>query len=55
MSGDWTDSYLKYAQELGCHVFHKPFDFEVILKWLDDCSKQITPDRKLSNLLTKKR
>jgi len=27
MSGDWTDSNLKYAQEIGCRVFHKPFDF----------------------------
>ena len=50
MAGDWTDSSLKYAHELGCRVFHKPLDFEELLQWLDDCSKQITPDRKLSNL-----
>ncbi len=54
MSGDWTDSDLNFARELGCRVFHKPFNFEEILQWLDDCGKQIAPDRKLSNLLTKK-
>ena len=53
ISGEWTDSSLKYAQELRCGVFYKPFDFEELLQWLDDCSKQITPYRKLSNLFTK--
>jgi YesN/AraC family two-component response regulator len=53
MSGDWTDSDLKYAQELGCHIFHKPFDIRKMLKWLDDCVKKINPERKLSDLLTK--
>ncbi len=54
MSGGWTDSNLKYAQELDCRLLHKSFNFEEILQWLDDCRKQIAPDRKLSNLLTKK-
>ena len=53
MSGDWTDSNLKYAQELGCRVFHKPFNLDELLQWLDDCSKEIEPDRKLSDLPTK--
>lgn len=53
MSGDWTDSDLKYAQDLGCHIFHKPFDIRIMLKWLDDCVEKIKPDRKLSDLLTK--
>ena len=52
MSGDWTDTNLKYAQELGCRVFHKPFNFEEMLQWLDDCYERIEPERKLSNLLT---
>ena len=43
MSGDWTDSNLKYAQALGCRVFHKPFEFEEMLQWLDDCSKRMVP------------
>ena len=54
MSGGWTDSNLKDAQELDCRLFHKPFNFEEILQWLDDCRKQIAPNRKLSNLLSKK-
>jgi DNA-binding response OmpR family regulator len=53
MSGDWTDSGLKYAQELGCHIFHKPFDIRKMLWWLDDCAKKINPERKLSDSLTK--
>jgi DNA-binding NtrC family response regulator len=52
MSGGWTDSKLKYAQELGCRVFHKPFDLKEMLQWLDDCSERIDPERKLSNLPT---
>ena len=32
MSGDWTDYGLKYAQELGCHVFQKPFDLRKMFK-----------------------
>jgi CheY-like chemotaxis protein len=53
MSGGWTDSNLTYAQELDCRLLHKPLNFKEILQWLDDCRKQIAPNRKLSNLLTK--
>ena len=28
MSGDWTDFNLKYAQKLGCNIFHKPFSIK---------------------------
>ena len=52
MSGDWTDSDLKYAHELGCHVFHKPFNVKEMLKWLDDCAEKINSERKLSDLST---
>jgi DNA-binding response OmpR family regulator len=51
MSGDWTDSDLKYAQELGCRIFHKPFDIREMLEWLDDCVKKINSERKLSDLI----
>ena len=51
MSGYWSDSDFQYAQELGCHVFHKPFNLKEMLLWLDDCSERIDPERKLSNLL----
>jgi hypothetical protein len=53
MSGDWTDSDLKSAQAIGCHIFHKPFDINEMLKWIDDCAKKINPERNLSDLLTK--
>ena len=53
MSGNWTDSDLKHAQELGCHIFHKPFDVRKMLEWLDDCVKKINSERKLSDSLTK--
>ena len=54
MSGGWTDSNLKYAQELDCRLFHKPFNLNEMLQWLDDCNERIEPERKLSNLPTKK-
>ena len=54
MSGDWTDSNLKDAQELGCRVFHKPFNLKEMLQWLDKCHERIEPERKLSKLPTKK-
>ena len=50
LSGDWTDSDLQTAQELGCRVFHKPFISDMLL-WLNDCRKRIEPERKLSNFL----
>lgn len=53
MSADWTDADLKYAQELGCHIFHKPFDIKEMLKWLNESVAKINPERKLSDMLTK--
>jgi CheY-like chemotaxis protein len=41
MSADWTESDLQYAQKIGCKVFHKPFDLEELLEWLEQCKKQI--------------
>jgi YesN/AraC family two-component response regulator len=52
MSADWTDSDLKSAHELGCYIFHKPFNLRKMVKWLDDCSKEINPERKLSDLVS---
>ena len=52
MSADWTDSGLKHAQELGCHIFHKPFDIKNMLKWLDDCVEKLKSGRMLSDLLS---
>jgi YesN/AraC family two-component response regulator len=53
MSADWTDSDLKSARELGCYIFHKPFDLKKMLQWLDDCLAEIDPARKLSDLASK--
>ena len=53
MSADWTDSDLKSAHELGCYIFHKPFNLIKMLKWLDDCRNEIDPKRKLSDLVSK--
>ncbi len=53
MSADWTESNLRYAQELGCHIFHKPFSMEKMLGWLNDCRKKIDPERRLHDWLIK--
>jgi len=50
MSGYWSDPDLQHAQELDCHVFHKPFNMKEMLQWLDDCRERIDPERKLSDL-----
>jgi two-component system response regulator AtoC len=49
MSGAWSESDLKYARELGCKIFSKPFTIEEINDWLDECEKYIKPDRLLSD------
>ena len=41
MSADWTRSDLQNAKSLGCKVFHKPFDLEDFLAWLDSCRERI--------------
>ncbi len=53
MSGSWAEFDLKNAQELGCHIFHKPFNLIEMLNWLDDCIEKIRPERKLCDLHTK--
>ena len=50
ISGDWTDSDLKDAKELGCRVFHKPFNLKEMLQWLNQCNEQLDQERKLSKL-----
>ena len=52
MSADWTGSDLKSARELGCFIFRKPFDLKKMLKWLDDCTDELDPARKLSDLVS---
>ena len=50
MSGGWKDEEIEHAKSLGCHIFEKPFKFDEIEKWLDDCEKKFDPDNKLSDL-----
>ena len=53
MSADWTESDLQYAEKIGCKVFYKPFDLGELLKWLEDCHKQIDPNRTLTDRICK--
>ena len=53
MSADWTDSNLESARELGCYIFHKPFDLKKMLEWLDACTNELDPARTLSDLVSK--
>jgi CheY-like chemotaxis protein len=39
MSGDWGDSGLVRAEELGCKVFKKPFSIMDMKKWLEGIRK----------------
>jgi DNA-binding response OmpR family regulator len=49
MSADWTDSDLKSARELGCYIFHKPFDLNEMLQWLTDCCNKLNRERISAN------
>lgn len=45
MSAGWNETDLRHAAKIGCKVFHKPFDLEELINWLDDCRKQIDEKR----------
>lgn len=49
MSGSWTDAELEQAKGLACNLFKKPFRIDVINKYLDECERNIAPDRTLSD------
>ena len=49
MSADWSDPDMKKAQELGCRIFHKPFNLDDLVQWLNDCVERIDTNRKLSD------
>ena len=42
MSADWTDTELESARELGCYIFHKPFDLLEMIEWLNDCRDELS-------------
>ncbi len=50
VSGYWTEKDITRAKEIGCTVFHKPLKTEVLDEWLDNCEKNIDPQRVLSKL-----
>ena len=47
MSADWNETDLQQAANIGCRVFHKPFDLDGLIRWLDNCRKQIDHKRLL--------
>lgn len=49
-----TDEETEHARKLDCHIFWKPFKFDEIGKWLDDCERKFDPDIKLSDLPIRK-
>ena len=49
MSADWNETDLQQAENIGCRVFHKPFDLEELIRWLDSCRKLIEHKRVLSD------
>lgn len=46
LNGNWSKEDLKYADQLRCKVFEKPFT-KKLLDWLDVIEKEIDPIRKL--------
>ncbi len=48
MSGYWSESNLQKARQLGWQVFHEPFSINEMQRWLDDCEKNVDPNRVLS-------
>ncbi len=51
VSGYWTEKDISRAKEIGCSVFHKPLLHEQLNKWLDNCEKNIAPNRILSQFM----
>lgn len=44
LSGGFTTDELAQAEKFGCKIFHKPYDFDKISKWLEQQEKIIPPD-----------
>lgn len=47
LSGSWQSAELEEADRLGCQVFHKPYQIQEIIAWLDRRERFIPADRKL--------
>jgi len=50
MSAGWKDTERDQAKRLGCQIFEKPFKFDELNSWLDECGEGIAPNRQLSDL-----
>jgi two-component system response regulator YesN len=48
ISGYWSKEDISRAKEIGCSVFHKPLKPAQLNEWLDNCEKNISPNRLLS-------
>lgn len=55
MSADWNEFDLQRAEKIGCRVFHKPFDMEELISWLDSCRKKIDRRWILSDWSTRRK
>ena len=44
------DEEFSFAKDLGCTVIMKPFKISDISAWIDECEKEIDPNRKLADL-----
>jgi CheY-like chemotaxis protein len=51
VSAYWTKENLARAKKLGCTVFYKPIRPTELHEWLDNCEKNIDPQRVLSKKL----
>ena len=49
MPADWNEADIYYAEKIGCKVFKKPFDLKDLLKWIENCRKQIDQKNSLLN------
>lgn len=47
MSGAWSPKEREYAKKIGCKIFDKPFRFEELGRWIDECEARINPSRVL--------
>jgi CheY-like chemotaxis protein len=49
ISGYWTKKDVLRARKVDCTIFFKPIRPEMLNEWLDNCEKEINPQRVLSN------
>jgi len=49
-SAHWTQEELAQANNLGCEVFHKPYDLDKLSSWLEAQERKIPANRQLLDL-----